>query len=647
MVPGVVGGRLVNQSGTITYAANHVLIGTGCRTPPRCGGARGLGRAPRVHTQTWRGQKNLKVLRVVVPVRLKGRTQGDRRGRARPGLPRGRGQHRRRTRTAGADPDAGPAGSLHLALPDPAPGHPAARGAQPPPARGRGRARAPARSRAGRARRGRVRPAAARGPERPAARARQAEGRVHLARLARAAHAADLDPRLPRGAARRRPARREQLRYIGVVDRNSERLLDLVSDLLFLAQVDAGKLDLELRPVDLEALVAELRRGRRCRRPRRRAIELTASTQHLPVEFRGDPARLAQVLDNLVSNALKFTPAGGRVEVALKAADGVARDRGERHRASGWPRRSRSTSSNASSAARAPPRTRSPAPASAWRSRRRSSSATAAESGSRAPSTSARPFGSSCRFRSRSSGARRRTRRLTRVPSLDAVTLRALIPLSHRTLPVPTRPAPMQGSWRASATPCAAYCPFAFCGGWRACPRWRWSRSLLVLAVGALFFRSEVAPERARARQQAPARRSRLSCSSSTGRAAAAPAPVHNGHSSGSTTAASGSGSSSGSTQSSRATGTDCGHDDRPAPSAARSARHGFSAAGRGATGPQGKRGEAGPPGPERPRRRCRAFPARPAGATARPGPRARPARRVATGGHSAAPPAAIGRHRA
>jgi signal transduction histidine kinase len=115
----------------------------------------------------------------------------------------------------------------------------------------------------------------------------------------------------------------EQLRYLGVVDRNSARLLDLVSDLLFLAQVDAGKLTFELRPVELDVLVAECVEASQPTASAR-SIELVASTTSLPCPVQGDPTRLAQVLDNLISNALKFTPAGGRVEVRLGPAEGAA-----------------------------------------------------------------------------------------------------------------------------------------------------------------------------------------------------------------------------------------------------------------------------------------------------------------------------------
>jgi signal transduction histidine kinase len=109
----------------------------------------------------------------------------------------------------------------------------------------------------------------------------------------------------------------EQERFLGVVDRNSERLLDLVGDLLFLAQVDAGKLTIEREDVDFEQVVQDSVETLRPIAESRR-IKLITSITPVP-RLVGDRARLSQVLDNLLSNALKFTPEGGRVSVSLHA----------------------------------------------------------------------------------------------------------------------------------------------------------------------------------------------------------------------------------------------------------------------------------------------------------------------------------------
>src|SRR5690349_21197837 len=76
LIPGVVGGRLVAPDGTITYAADHVLIGTEVPHPAQLRNVLG-GSVERsvTHTQTWRGKQNLKVLRVLVPVRLTARSR--------------------------------------------------------------------------------------------------------------------------------------------------------------------------------------------------------------------------------------------------------------------------------------------------------------------------------------------------------------------------------------------------------------------------------------------------------------------------------------------------------------------------------------------------------------------------------------------
>jgi signal transduction histidine kinase len=99
--------------------------------------------------------------------------------------------------------------------------------------------------------------------------------------------------------------------------RNSQRLLRLVEDLLFLSQNHPGKMAVELRSADLGEIaasaVAEMRPE-----AERRNIDLALSASAAP-RFLVDAARIAQLLGNLISNAVKFTPDGGRVQVEVGA----------------------------------------------------------------------------------------------------------------------------------------------------------------------------------------------------------------------------------------------------------------------------------------------------------------------------------------
>ena len=109
----------------------------------------------------------------------------------------------------------------------------------------------------------------------------------------------------------------DQRQFLGVVERNAHRLLHLVGDLLFLAQVEAGKLVLDVGAVDLGAVASESVEAARPQAEARR-ITLTLATGPVPL-VAGDRARIGQLMDNLVSNAIKFTPEGGRVDVRVRA----------------------------------------------------------------------------------------------------------------------------------------------------------------------------------------------------------------------------------------------------------------------------------------------------------------------------------------
>jgi signal transduction histidine kinase len=111
----------------------------------------------------------------------------------------------------------------------------------------------------------------------------------------------------------------EQRRFLEVVGRNADRLLRLVGDLLFVAQLDAGKLGLELTEVDLEAVATE---SVDAARPLAESKGITLALDGCQVSrVAGDRARIGQLMDNLVSNALKFTPEAGRVDVRIRVAD--------------------------------------------------------------------------------------------------------------------------------------------------------------------------------------------------------------------------------------------------------------------------------------------------------------------------------------
>jgi len=119
------------------------------------------------------------------------------------------------------------------------------------------------------------------------------------------------------------PLSGEQLQYLGVAERNAHRLLRLVGDLLFTAQVSSGKFPLDISQVSLNEVVTAAVLSAR---PVANAagVGLVIDCPVEPITVRGDTVRLGQGCDNLISNALKFTPRDGVVTVSLSSTSDAA-----------------------------------------------------------------------------------------------------------------------------------------------------------------------------------------------------------------------------------------------------------------------------------------------------------------------------------
>jgi signal transduction histidine kinase len=110
--------------------------------------------------------------------------------------------------------------------------------------------------------------------------------------------------------------------YAGLIRRSGAHLLGLVNDLLDLSKIEAGRYDLALEDFDIGAAVEEVVRLS-LDAAEKKQIALGMATPQPALIVRADMRAVKRMLINTVSNALKFTPEGGRVMVSAEARDGV------------------------------------------------------------------------------------------------------------------------------------------------------------------------------------------------------------------------------------------------------------------------------------------------------------------------------------
>ncbi|MBN2470281.1 MAG: GAF domain-containing protein [Anaerolineae bacterium] len=106
--------------------------------------------------------------------------------------------------------------------------------------------------------------------------------------------------------------------HLDVMERETHRLEEIVEDLLYISRLDQGRITLTSRPVDLNALVAEIGSDRApLAEDRDLSLHIEAAPQLPPVM--GDPGLISQVISILLTNALNYTPCGGTITIQTLA----------------------------------------------------------------------------------------------------------------------------------------------------------------------------------------------------------------------------------------------------------------------------------------------------------------------------------------
>jgi GAF domain-containing protein/DNA-binding response OmpR family regulator/nitrogen-specific signal transduction histidine kinase/HAMP domain-containing protein len=113
----------------------------------------------------------------------------------------------------------------------------------------------------------------------------------------------------------------QQRRFVHVIKSNADRLTALVNDILDISRIETGRIKLKVTSINLARLIDDMAdnfRGRMVEKSLELILDLPST---LPL-IRGDETRVVQILENLASNAWKYTPEGGKVTVKARVVDG-------------------------------------------------------------------------------------------------------------------------------------------------------------------------------------------------------------------------------------------------------------------------------------------------------------------------------------
>ena len=110
------------------------------------------------------------------------------------------------------------------------------------------------------------------------------------------------------------PVTKQQLNYLDIIDESSGRLLNLINDLLTLSKIESASLKMNKRQISLNDVLTEIAKIMEPEAKQKGVRLLVRLGKDLPL-IEADSDRLDQVVINLVSNAIKFTPKGGAIEI--------------------------------------------------------------------------------------------------------------------------------------------------------------------------------------------------------------------------------------------------------------------------------------------------------------------------------------------